>query len=205
LGFFRFISIYTQMMKTKILGFDCSSSTIGWSVLQVDGYSINFLSCGYIKPPKKGNIVERIAQTRNEVQKLIEKVKPDHIAIEEIIQFMAGKSTAKTIIMLTTFNRMISLVAYDYLKFPPTFHNVMSIRHGLKVNGIVPKKEDMPNLVAQHLNITFPWEYNKKGKIKPENYDRADGIAVNLYYAFILTGKITSKIKKPKKKKVKVK
>jgi hypothetical protein len=72
----------------------------------------------------------------------------------------------------------------------------MSIRHGLKLDGNLPKKEDMPELVAKHLGITFPYEVNKKGRIKVENYDMADGVAVALYYAFLLTGKVKRKGKK---------
>jgi hypothetical protein len=76
----------------------------------------------------------------------------------------------------------------------------MTIRHGLKINKLLPKKEEIPELVAKHLGITFPYQLNKKGKIKIENYDMADGIAVALYYSFKLTGKL-----KPKGKKVKTK
>jgi hypothetical protein len=43
-------------------------------------------------------------------------------------------------------------------------------------------------------------QYNKKGKAKPENYDVADGIAVALYYSFILTEKIKVKEKFKKDK-----
>jgi hypothetical protein len=96
---------------------------------------------------------------------------------------------------------MVGLLAFDYLKRSPELFNVMSIRHGLKLDKDLPKKEDMPELVAQHLGISFPYEYNKKGKSKTENEDKADAIAVALYYAFILSGKIIRKQKKPKKSK----
>jgi hypothetical protein len=109
---------------------------------------------------------------------------------------MQGKSTAKTIITLTTFNRMVCLAAYDYLQKSPELFSVMTIRHGLKLNKTLPKKEEMPELVAQHLGITFPYQLNKKGKVKEENFDMADGMAVALYYAFTLTGKIKRKVKK---------
>jgi hypothetical protein len=109
---------------------------------------------------------------------------------------MAGKSTAQTIIMLTTFNRMTGLLCYDYLGHSPKLYSVMTIRHGLKLNKIFPKKEQMPELVAKHLGITFPYETNKKGKIKVENYDKADGMAVALYYAFVLSGRVKAKGKK---------
>jgi len=193
-------------MTKRILGIDCSSTTIGWCVLDIDS-KITFVKAGYIKPIKSGSIISRIVDTRNKIQTLINLYKPDHIGIEDIIQFMKGKSTAQTIIMLTTFNRMVGLCAFDYLMSSPEFFNVMAIRHGLKIGKDLPKKEDMPELVAKHLEITFPYEYSSRGKklgsIKIENYDMADGIAVALYYAFVLTGKTKQRKKTTSKKKAK--
>jgi Holliday junction resolvasome RuvABC endonuclease subunit len=185
------------MVKT-ILGFDVSSTTIGWCTLSWDDTTndIKFIKMGYLKPIKTGSIIGRIVDTRNKIQKIIVEAKPDYIAIEDIIQFMQGKSTAKTIIMLTTFNRMIGLTSYDYLGKEPTFYSVMTIRHGLKEGKDFPKKEDMPALVAKHLGITFPYEYGKKGQIKAESYDKADGVAVALYHALFLAGKTKRKGKK---------
>jgi Holliday junction resolvasome RuvABC endonuclease subunit len=184
-----------------ILGFDVSSKTIGWCVLQTDGCVINFVKASYVSPIKKGHIIDRIADTRDKIQDIINQVKPDYIGVEDIIQFMQGKSTAKTIIMLTTFNRMVGLLAHDYLKKAPDLFNVMTIRHGLKTDKELPKKENIPELVSKHLGITFPYQLDKKGKIKVESFDMADGVAVALYYAFILTGRVQRKVKKVKKKK----
>jgi len=183
-------------MPQTLLGFDVSSTTIGYCVLEIDGTNIRFKKASYLKPSKTGTIIERIVDTRDKIESIIKKVKPDYIAIEDIVQFMQGKSTAKTIIMLTSFNRMIGLCAYDYLKRSPELFSVMTIRHGLKTGKDLPKKEDMPELVAKHLGITFPYEINKNGNIKVESYDIADGIAVALYYAFVLTGKTKRKVKK---------
>lgn len=181
----------------RVLGFDVSSTTIGYCVLEIDDKdNIGFVYANYLKPLKKGSIIERIVDTRNKIQTIIDQVKPDYIGIEDIIQFMKGQSTAKTIIMLTTFNRMIGLCAYDYLQKSPELFSVMSIRHGLKTGKDLPKKEDMPDLVSKHLGITFPYEVNKKGKVKVESFDMADGVAVALYYAFVLTGKVKRKGKK---------
>jgi Holliday junction resolvasome RuvABC endonuclease subunit len=194
---------------SKVLGMDISSTTIGWCSLFVDDSSneIKFLDAGYIKPIKDGTIIERIVHTRDKLLEIINKYSPDYIGIEDIIKFMKGKSRADTIIMLTTFNRMVCLLSYDFLKKPPQLFNVMTIRHGLKTNKILPKKEDMPELVAKHLGITFPYEKNKKNKIKEESYDTADGVAVALYYAFLLSGRVNRKIKstKPTKKRARVK
>jgi Holliday junction resolvasome RuvABC endonuclease subunit len=179
----------------KILGFDISSTCIGYSVLEVDENSknIKFISCNYIKPIKKGTIIERLAHTRDKIINILESTQPNIIAIEDIIQFMSGASTAKTIITLTSFNRMVGLLAHDYLSRPPDMYSVMSIRHGIKINKILPKKEDMPELVSKHLGIKFPYEKNKNGKIKLENYDMADSVAVALYSSLLLTNKIKKK------------
>jgi len=193
---------------SKVLGIDISSTTIGWCVLTVNDLTkeIQLSDYGYVKPIKDGYIIDRMVDTRNRILSIIKRHNPDYIGIEDIIKFMKGKSTADTIIMLTTFNRMIGLLSYDYLDKKPELFNVMTIRHGLKMGKILPKKEEMPELVAKHLGITFPYKYetgkrNKITKIAEESYDTADGIAVALYYAFVLTGKIKRKKQVVKKKK----
>lgn len=199
MGLFYLCTDILLGMSKIILGFDISSTTTGWCVLSLDEKNnISFVKADYVKPIKKGTIIERIVDTRNKIQKIINDVKPDYIGIEDIIKFMAGKSSAQTIIMLTTFNRMIGLCAYDYLHKPPELFSVMTIRHGLKLDKVFPKKEDMPALVSQRLGITFPYQFGKKGALKVENFDMADGIAVALYYALVLTGQ--TRIKRKGKK-----
>lgn len=192
-------------MNKKILSFDVSSSTLANSVLFFDTASkkIEYVSCGYIKPIKSSNIIERLANTRDKIRSLIEKEKPDEIVIEDIIQFMAGASTAKTIITLTSFNRMIGLLAFDYLKRSPILINVMSIRHCIKRQSFLeelPKKEDLPLLLEPLLNMKFPWEFNKKGKERAENLDKSDALAVGYCYIINHELKLNIKKKKPKVK-----
>ena len=189
-------------MKT-ILGFDVSSTTTAYAALNWDEITnnITLIKVGYIKPIKEGLIIDRIASTRDQIKQIINDIKPDYIALEDIIAFMKGSSTANTVIMLTSFNRMIGLTSYDYLGRSPELFNVMTIRHGLKFGKILPSKQDMPELVAKHLNIKFPYEYNKNGKQIIENEDKADAMSVALYYTYLLSGKIIRKIKKPKLKK----
>ncbi len=191
------IKPYNNMVYS--LGFDVSSKTIGWSVLKIEDNNISFVKCGYIKPTDKGNILDQLFETSKIIQQLIEETKPQHIFIENIIQFMKGKSTAKTIIKLTSYNRMIGLLSYNYLGHSPELYNVLSIRHGIKLDKKLPPKEDIPSLVGKHLNINFPYEYilkgKYKGKIKEESFDAADAVAVNLYGAMRLIGKINKKNK----------
>ncbi len=59
-------------MKT-VLGIDCSSTTIGLCVLKIDdNNNIIYDSLSYIKPKKDGNLIERLASTRDKLKDFIE-------------------------------------------------------------------------------------------------------------------------------------
>lgn len=203
-------------MSRTILGFDVSSTTTGWCVLKENDGEITFIDAGFIKPLKTTNtskkalakaakkaskkasakpvktvsIFKSLMQVKAEVLDIIKKYKPDEIAIEDLIQFMPKKSTARTIITLAIYNRTVGLTCYESLGKEPSLYNVMSIRHLLKLNKEFPAKEEMPALVEKHLKIQFPWvmkTVKKKGIATvitcEESYDVADGIAVALYHA----------------------
>lgn len=175
-------------MNKTILGFDVSSTTLAYSILECDVNKKTIpklIDYGFIKPVKNGNIIERLASTRDKINAVIQKYQPDDICIEEIIQFMKGTSSAKTIITLAVFNRMIGLLSYDFIKRSPKLINVMSIRHCLKKQSnqtIIPKKEELPLLLEGLLNIKFPFIYKKNGIIKKESYDVSDAIACAYCY-----------------------
>jgi Holliday junction resolvasome RuvABC endonuclease subunit len=196
-------------MIKKILGIDVSSTTTGICVLLLNEETkeISFDSVTYLKPSHDGNILDRLEDTRIKMKKIIEDINPDYIAIEDIITFLRKKSSANTIITLAVFNRMIGILAYQQIGRAPELYNVLSIRHGLKLTPKFPEKEEMPEIVASHLGIKFPWEFNKKGNPKVESYDKADAMAVALFHAFCLVGRCKVKLptKNSKKKKTKVK
>jgi crossover junction endodeoxyribonuclease RuvC len=166
---------------TTILGLDASSKTIGYGVIKIDGYKQILLAHGYLKPPKKGNIFIRLQKTKQMVLKIMEQYKPDIVGLEQIVSFMKGLSTAQTVIALASINRMVGLVATEYLGHPPLLCNVLAIRHKLKLTPVLPKKQDMPTLVAKHLGITFPYELSSAAKETEEDGDVADSIGVALY------------------------
>ena len=175
-----------------ILGFDISSSCIGYALvdLNLTTKKIKVISYTYYKPTKKGSILDRLFQTQQDFRKIIADLKPDYIAIEDIVLFMKGHSTAKTITTLTSFNRMLGLLAYEYLGKAPQLYSVMKIRHGLKLSKELPQKEEIPTLLEQRLKIKFQWEYNKNKKIKVENYDKADALAVATFHALTLSNQL---------------
>jgi Holliday junction resolvasome RuvABC endonuclease subunit len=188
------------------MGFDISSSTIGWCLLELDDANcIVFVASSFYKPPKKGDIIERLSKTKKEIIKLLKTHTPDVVAVEELIKFMPGQSTSTGVIAMTGFNRIVCLTIYEQQKQLPFCYNVLAIRHGLKLDGILPKKEEIPDMVAQHLGMAPILHYDTKDRIDKTTYDQADATAVALYAAKVLSGEITPKNKTKKKKRKKAK
>lgn len=199
-----FIDILIIMI---ILGFDISSTTIGWGVVETDGYSIKYIDSGYFKPLKdESDIFHKLNDSRTKIKEIINKFSPDEIAIENIVKFMEGKSSADSIITLTTYNRMVGLTCYDYLGKSPELYNVLSIRHGLKFDKKLPDKKEMPYVLEKHLNFKFPFEYkratkkNQNPSPKEECFDRSDGLCVATHHAMVkVKANLPKQLKRKKK------
>lgn len=188
----------------RVLGLDASTTTVGISVIEYDGYDIKLIYSGYHKPNKKNGILNMLVTTRNYILSIATKYSIDEFIIEDYIRFMKGNSSSSTIIPLAILNMTLRLMAIDILNIQPQSLNVLKIRHALKFTKTLPKKEDMPELVANHLNITYPWIYkiNKKTKnqeIADVSYDVADAIAVALAFVKLKIKEQNKSLKKRSK------
>jgi Holliday junction resolvasome RuvABC endonuclease subunit len=172
-------------MKT-VIGLDISSSTIGWSLLEYDDQTIKLKEYGNIKPPKssKGSLAARALDAHNEVSNLLKEKKPDFVASEAYAnKFPAGRSTARTIIVLSVFNELISIACIKSLGFEPVRYAVVTIRSMLsKEAGYkISSKEECFEFIKKYFS-SFSLRNNKNGKIAKECFDEADAIAVALTY-----------------------
>jgi Holliday junction resolvasome RuvABC endonuclease subunit len=195
-------------MIKRILGLDVSSTTIGIALLLWNDITntVKLDTLTYLKPIKTGTLLERLYSTRNRMGEILNQLKPDQIAIEDILFYVPGKSSANTITVLASFNRMIGVLAIDYLQKTPYLYSVGDIRRGIKPPHLEKlDKQEVPDVVANYLNIKFPWRYNKRTQ-KPleENLDMADGLAVALYHTFIIAGHIKPPIRTKKQKRSKI-
>lgn len=178
------------MKKTnRLISIDASTTTIGIGVIDYYDKKVKLIHQEYFKPLKKVSIFKKLENVKEYMAKLNKKWKPDTVCIEDIIQFMAGKSGAKTVIPLAVLNRTIGLTWYEMMGKEPELLNVIAIRHAIKLSKELPAKEEIPNIVAQRLHIDFPYytkinRKTKKKEIRAESYDVADAIAVGL--AFII-------------------
>ena len=68
----------------RILGIDPGIATIGFAVLDTDGFRHRLIKCGVILTPAHTSLASRLEQIYNDLQELIEIFKPDAASIEEL-------------------------------------------------------------------------------------------------------------------------
>lgn len=171
-----------------ILGLDISSATIGWSLLEAvdDKYSLK--KYGHIKPTSKkksdDNFSLRLNYAFDAITDLVKKESPDVIAIEDYAKkFSKGRSSANTILILSSFNEVCGLAAYRASKLKPIRIPVTSLRKLVKkeFNCNIDDKKDVLDFCKKTFN-NFLTKNNRAGNIQKESYDEADSIIVCLGY-----------------------
>ena len=194
--------------QTTVLGLDCSSSTFGWGIISINDGTIHLLAHGHFKPPGSENPeLMRLNETWNNINELCETFKPNCVCVEDIFLFMKGKSQARTITVLTAFNRIASLAAFRVTN-NVNLYSVHQIRNIIKICNKIKntiQKEDLPDLIRTHLSSRFSDILNKKNNIIKETFDEADGIAaswagaLHILYPDIVNPLLEIKSKKGKK------
>jgi len=172
----------------KVIGLDISSATVGWSVMEYDDSSYSLLEYGHIKPlpSKRGSLAVRAAAYMSEISDLLTDKSPDFVAIEGYAsRFSKGRSSARTIIVLSVFNELTSVASIKSLKIEPVSYAVSTIRSSIgKLFGSkVVSKEDAFILIKDNFK-TFSLRFKRTGRIKDECYDEADAIAVALTHIY---------------------
>lgn len=185
----------------RILGLDVSTTTIGRAIIDFnDKGKAKIIHLDYFKPlkqtleDKEKDYLYMISDAKADINALINKYEPDHVAVEDYIRFMKGGSGAATIIPLATLNRTICLSVFEnYPDLPLHICNVISIRTRIKKASNLtdlPKKEDLPDLLEKLLKIKIPkpTKQTRKGeKVMEEHYDMTDAVAVAFYCHHMIT------------------
>jgi Holliday junction resolvasome RuvABC endonuclease subunit len=149
------------------------------------------VSHGHIKPlDSRSNIFVRLQDAYEKISNLCQDINPTHVAIEDIVFYMKGRSSAKTISTLAVFNRIIGTCVYMHTGIIPKLMSVGTIRKLIRdtcprVNSQF-KKEEIPEIIRNNLEPEFHNIINRNGNISNETYDEADGIAVAWAYSIEL-------------------
>ena len=105
-----------------IVGFDPGLATLGYGVIKKENRKkIEMLDYGIVSTPKEKNLAERLTMIEMGVRQIIEKFKPDEIAIEEL--FFAKNVTtginvahARGVVLLTAVKECGKIFEYTPLQ-----------------------------------------------------------------------------------------
>lgn len=175
-----------------ILGLDCSSSVLGWGL--IDPKTEELIAYGYYNlASSKYSILERLDYLYQIIKSLCEQFSPKVVAIEEIIKFMKGRSSAATVISLASFNRTAALSAYHSVG-NVAFLNVNTIRKIIKNACNLKEKIDkmgMPDIIKRYLHSDLKYYKKRTTGWTDQTYDQADGIATA--WAYVLENYASNK------------
>ncbi len=151
----------------RILGIDPGLATVGWGVIDVINGKPQAVACGVISTPKEDKLPKRLLTIENDLKCLIEKFKPDEIALEELffnsnVTTAINVSQARGVILLTCIKQVGKLYEYTPLQ----------IKQALTGYGRAEKKQ------IQEMTKTF---LNLAKVPKPD--DAADALAVALTHS----------------------
>ena len=173
-----------------ILGIDISTSITGFAVVG-DGQLLHYSIIDLRKHKgvfAKANVLKEYIEDFFENYQLDQdhdgwgqSMHPiEHIYIEQPLHmFMKGKSSAKTLSALMTFNGIVSWLVYELFQIEPEYISASSAR---KLAGIrVPRGKKAKEVVLKHLLETepaFKIDYTKHGNPVAGSYDKADAIVI---------------------------
>lgn len=152
-----------------ILGIDPGLATLGFGVIEKDARgNYRAIDCGVVTTPKDEGLPVRLAMLEEGLCKILDKYKPDEIAMEELF-FSKNITTgiavahARGVALLTCVKRCGRLFEYT----------PMQIKQALTGYGRADKKQ-MQSVVTSILKL----------KAVPKPDDAADALAIALCHAF---------------------
>ncbi len=150
-----------------ILGIDPGLAIVGYGVIDSQKGGSRPIDCGVINTPKEDSVPVRLSKIYDGMISLIERYKPDCIAIEELffntnITTGINVAQARGVILLACTQKNLKMYEYTPLQ----------IKQALTGYGKAEKKQ-IQFMVTRLLNF----------KAVPKTDDAADGLAVALTHA----------------------
>jgi len=157
--------IFIQMPISKkqiILGIDPGLADTGYGFITKQGQKLKMLGCGSLKTPAKDDFIKRLETIHKELVRLINKYKPDIVAVEQLF-FCKNVKTA----LLVGQARGVCLMTISENNLPIFEYTPLQIKLALTSYGKADK-----NQVGQMVKLLL----NLKSVPKPD--DAADALAV---------------------------
>ncbi|MBF0300780.1 MAG: crossover junction endodeoxyribonuclease RuvC, partial [Oligoflexia bacterium] len=142
----------------KVLGIDPGSRKVGYALLEMQKDDITHINSGVLNVAKESSLIKRIKIIHNFFKSLVDKYKPDEIAIESLIYV---KDPTALIKLAQARGAIISAFIIDYedkiFEYTPNTIKMFATGYG----------HAKKNSIEKYLNI-------KLGKIDYVTYDQSD-------------------------------
>jgi crossover junction endodeoxyribonuclease RuvC len=150
-----------------ILGVDPGYAIVGIGVVEYVGNKFRPITYTAITTPAKMNTVDRLKKIYDEMQEIIDKYKPDAMAIEELF-FNSNQKTAINVAQA----RGVILVAATNRQIPISEYTPLQVKQSVTGYGRADKRQiqEMVKMLL-HLNAI------------PKPDDAADGLALAICHA----------------------
>ncbi len=155
------------MRDKKILGIDPGFGIIGYGLVDVQNKAESFVDCGVIRTDPKKPLSERLLEIYEEIRGLIDSLKPDEVAIEELY-FFRNVTTA----IFVGEARGVIILAFEQKKIPIYEYTPMEVKMAVTGYGKATKRQvqEMVRIMLKMKNI-------------PRPDDAADALAIALCHA----------------------
>ena len=145
----------------RILGIDPGYAIVGYGVVDYDGYRFKTVGYGAITTPAHTAFDERLSQIYEDMLTVIDKYKPEHLAIEKLY-FNTNTTTAidvaqaRGVILLAAKQKGVRVFEYTPLQVKQSItgygkaekHQVMEMVKSFLSLNAVPKPDDTADALA---------------------------------------------------------
>lgn len=150
----------------RVCGIDCGTETTGYGIVEWDDRAANpeltWLAAGGICPSKKAALPQRLALIYSELTALLEKYRPEIVAIEEVFYSVNAKSAIKL-----GHVRGVALLAAATAGLKVAEYAPLTIKSSVTGYGLAAK-EQVQFMVTRLLKLASA----------PEPADAADALAI---------------------------
>lgn len=148
----------------RILGIDPGLAIVGWGVIEALGGRFYPVACGSVTTPAHTPVEKRLSMIYDDVSRLMDKYKPDEMAIEELF-FNNNRTTGITVAEA----RGVVLLCAAQHNLPIGEYTPMQVKQAVVGYGLAEKKQVIA-MVTSLLKLPAP----------PKPDDTADALAIAL-------------------------
>lgn len=104
---------------TRVLGIDPALTKLGWGVIELNAPKIHYINSGVIVTKSSEPIHLRLAHLTAEIQKIIDRYRPDLVAMEETFVNINAISSLKLAYVRGALMAIIGTSGLPYFEFLP--------------------------------------------------------------------------------------